>query len=148
MDCRHLIIRLPFSHFSHFGQQAFHYLFRHWFHFCNMTIQLCIAVISPAIQSNTTSDTIVTSMSVTIDRFWIDDRIYWALIQRLTTLWSSFLHTHASVHSHVFTSRCSVMASNTDVPLPLGSPTVPVPQLPASHRRSSQRLNLSSSLSP
>jgi hypothetical protein len=28
-----------------------------------------------------------------------------------------------------------------DVPLPLGSRTVPVPQLPASHSNSSQRLN-------
>jgi hypothetical protein len=34
-------------------------------------------------------------------------------------------HTHASVHSHVFTSRCSVEASTADVPLPLGSRNIP-----------------------
>jgi hypothetical protein len=34
-------------------------------------------------------------------------------------------HTHNSVHSHVCTSCCSVVASNPDVPLLLGSRTVP-----------------------
>jgi hypothetical protein len=68
---------------------------------------------------------IVTWLSVTTEGFYIDHRIYW-------TLWySAWLHfavhsyTHTNVHIHVFTSRCLIAASTVDVPLPLGSRTVP-----------------------
>jgi hypothetical protein len=35
-----------------------------------------------------------------------------SLIQRVATIYNSLSHTHTSVHSHVFTSRCSLVASN------------------------------------
>jgi hypothetical protein len=59
----------------------------------------------------------------------------------------SLIHTTACTkpsHSTVFSSRCLVATSNVDVPLTLGFWTVPMPQLPASNRNSSQRLNCSS----
>jgi hypothetical protein len=34
------------------------------------------------------------------------------LIQRVTTLYSPLLHMHTCIHSHIFTSRCLVAASN------------------------------------
>jgi hypothetical protein len=142
-----LIICLYFSHhlfveFSHFGQQAFHHFFRHWFHFCKMVMQLPNAVFSPANQSNPTSYT-------NCHEYDCDYRQILVWGSRLLDTWLYFTihyHTH-SVHSHVFTSRCSVVTSNADVPFPLSSLTVLMPQLPASHSNSSQRPNLSSSLS-
>jgi hypothetical protein len=91
---------------------------------------------------------ILSSVWVTIDGFWIDDRIYW-------TLWYSewlhfklhcYTHAHTSVHSHVFTSRCSVAASNSGRSASSGFPNYLRPLLQTSHSYSSQRLNLSSSL--
>jgi hypothetical protein len=40
--------------------------------------------------------------------------LFYSLIQRVTTIYNSLLHIHAylSVDSQVFTSRCSVAASN------------------------------------
>jgi hypothetical protein len=50
---------------------------------------------------------ILSRVWVNMDGIWIGNRMYWTLcIQRVTTV-----YTH-SVHSHVFTSRCSVAASN------------------------------------
>jgi hypothetical protein len=55
----------------------------------------------------------------TIDRFWIDDQIYWTLWY---SAWLHFkthyyththMHAHCNVHSHIFTSLCSVAASNS-----------------------------------
>jgi hypothetical protein len=74
-----------------------------------------------------------------------DDRIYWTL---WNSAWLHFTfyyctHTH-SVHSHVFTSRCSVAASNGGRSPYSGLPNCPRPQLPASRSNSSQRPNLSS----
>jgi hypothetical protein len=90
---------------------------------------------------------IVTCMSVTIDKFWIDDWIYWTLwYSTWTTLYNSLLPTEASVHSHVFTSCCSVAASNGGRSPSSGSQNYSRPQLPASHSNSSWELNLSSSL--
>jgi hypothetical protein len=60
-------------------------------------------------------DYIVTCMSVAIDGFWIDDSIY------CTLRYSAWLHF--TVHTHVFTSRCSVAASNDGHSLPFGSAT-------------------------
>jgi hypothetical protein len=54
---------------------------------------------------------------------------------------------HTSVHSHVFASCCSVAASNGGRSTSSGFPNHLRPQLQASHSNSSQRLNLSSSLS-
>jgi hypothetical protein len=67
-----------------------------------------------------------------------------SLIQRVTTLSSSVLHTHALVFI-VFTSRCSVAASNGRRSPSSGFPNCPWPQLPASHSNSSQWPDLSSS---
>jgi hypothetical protein len=53
---------------------------------------------------------------------------------------------HASVHSHVFTSRCLVAAFNGERSPSSGFTNGPRPQLPASNSNSSQQLNLSSSL--
>jgi hypothetical protein len=54
---------------------------------------------------------------------------WWSDYRWVPDLWDSLLqhththtHTHTSVHSHIFTSRCSVAA---DIPLALGSWTVP-----------------------
>jgi hypothetical protein len=55
-------------------------------------------------------------------------------------------HTHASVHSHVFTSRFSVTASNGGRSPSSGIPNCPMAQLPASQTNSSQRLYRSSPL--
>jgi hypothetical protein len=61
----------------------------------------------------------------------------------MTTLYSSLLHTHTSVPSHVFTSCCSVAACNGGHSPSSGFPNYPRPQLPASHSNSSQRPNIS-----
>jgi hypothetical protein len=47
-----------------------------------------------------------------------------SLIQRVTTVYSSLLHTHTSVHTHVFTAVAWQRLPYVDVPLPLGSRTV------------------------
>jgi hypothetical protein len=56
-------------------------------------------------------------------------------------------HTHYCVHSHVFTSRCSVAASNGRRSPSFGFPNYPRASATASHINSSQRLNISSPLS-
>jgi hypothetical protein len=83
---------------------------------------------------------------VTTDGFWIDDRIYWVL------WYSEWLHitadryTHTGDHSQVFISRCCVTVSNGGCSPSYAFPNCPRPQPPASNSNSSQRLNLSSSL--
>jgi hypothetical protein len=77
-----------------------------------------------------------------------EDRAYWTLWSRA---WLHFTihyytHTHSCVHSHVFTSRCSVAAFNNGRSHFSMFPDYPRPQLLASHSNSSQRLNLSISL--
>jgi hypothetical protein len=69
-----------------------------------------------------------------------------SLIQLVTTLYNSLLHAHTNVHSHFFTSHCSVAASNGRRYPSSGFPNYPRRQLPASLSNSSQRLNLSSPL--
>jgi hypothetical protein len=71
-----------------------------------------------------------------------------SLIQCVTTLYSSLLHTHArtSVHSHVCTSRCSVANSIGGHSLSSGFRNYCWPQLSASNSKNSQRPNLNSSL--
>jgi hypothetical protein len=60
-----------------------------------------------------------------------------------------YTDTLSSVHSHIFTSRHSVATSNGRRASSFGFPNYARPQLhvPVSHSNSSQRLNLSSSLS-
>jgi hypothetical protein len=58
----------------------------------------------------------------------------------------SHTHTHTTVHSHIFTSCCSVAASNGRWSPSSRFPNYPWPLLPTSHSNSSQWLNLSSSL--
>jgi hypothetical protein len=91
-------------------------------------------------------------MNVTINGVSIEDRIYWTLWY---SAWLHFTvhyyththtHTHTSVHSHVFTSRCSVAASNSGHSSSSGFPNYLRAQLPANHSTSSRQLNLSSSL--
>jgi hypothetical protein len=86
--------------------------------------------------------------SVTIDGVWIGNRLYW-------TLWYSawlhftvhyYTHTHTSVYSHVFTSRCSVAATNSGRSASSGFPNYPRAWTTSSHRNKSQRLNHSSPL--
>jgi hypothetical protein len=71
----------------------------------------------------------------------IDDGIYWALWCSAWLHFTIHCYTHTSVHSHVFTSRCLVAASNSGHSPSSGFPNYPRPQLPASHSNSSQRLN-------
>jgi hypothetical protein len=83
---------------------------------------------------------------MTIEGFWIDDRIYW-------TLWySSWLHfifhyyTRTIVPTVMSYCRCLVATSNVWRSPSPGFPNYPRPQLPASHSNSSERLNRSSYL--
>jgi hypothetical protein len=81
---------------------------------------------------------------VTINEVWIGNRIYWKLTDRnYKYLRQSDSVTHFKDHCNystykvftVFTNRCLVAASTADIPLPLGSQTVPSLsyQLLASH---------------
>jgi hypothetical protein len=79
--------------------------------------------------------------------FWLDYGIYWTiLIQRVTTPYRSLLNTHTTVHSYVFIAVACYLLPTADVPLPLGSRTVPGSRLPHSKSSSSQHLNPSSPL--
>jgi hypothetical protein len=60
--------------------------------------------------------------------------------QRVTTLYKSQLSTHASVHSYVFIAIACSRLPTADVPLPLGSRIITLPQLPASHSNGWQQL--------
>jgi hypothetical protein len=86
--------------------------------------------------------------SANIEGVLTGDCIYWTLIHRtcLSTLYNSLQHALSSqpaVSSPVVVWQ---RLPTTDVPLPLCSRTIPVPQLPASNSNSSQRLNRSSPL--
>jgi hypothetical protein len=74
---------------------------------------------------------------VTIDGVWISNWIYWTVTLRYSS-WLYFTihyYTHTSVHIHVFTSRCSVAASNGGRSPSSGFPKCPRHQLPASLSR-------------
>jgi hypothetical protein len=78
-----------------------------------------------------TSKDIFTCMSVTVDGLWVDEPIYCILWY---SAWSRFtLHyytnTHTSVHSHVFTCRCSIAVSNSGRCLSSRFANCPRPQL-------------------
>jgi hypothetical protein len=71
------------------------------------------------------------------------------LLDSLISIWLHFTvycHTLASIHSHVFTSRCSVAASNGGRSPSSGFTNCPRAQLPTSHSNSLQWLNCSSPL--
>jgi hypothetical protein len=55
-------------------------------------------------------------------------------------------HTQNSGHSHIFTSRCSIAASNRGCSPYSGFPNYPRPQLTSSHSNGSHPLNRTSSL--
>jgi hypothetical protein len=77
-------------------------------------------------------------------RVWIGVSIYCTCSYSAWLHFTVHCHTHTSVHIHVFTVRYLVAASNgRHSPSPLSSRTIRVPQLPASHSNSSQRLNRS-----
>jgi hypothetical protein len=82
--------------------------------------------------------TLLWSVTMNIDGFWIDDRIYWTLRYSVWLHFTIHYYTHAhttSVHSHVFISRCSVATSNGRRSPSSGFPTYPGPQLPVSHSK-------------
>jgi hypothetical protein len=88
-------------------------------------------------------------MSVTIEGFRIDNRLYWThwYRERLQFTIHYYTHTYTNVHSHI-TSRCSVAASNGGRSLPLGSWTIPASATSFSQQQftttESQRLSTSS----
>jgi hypothetical protein len=89
--------------------------------------------------------------NVTIDGFWLDDRIYWTLWYNawLQCTVHSFTVTHTHTHTYPQSRlhcRCLVAASNGERPPSPGFPNGPRPQLPASNSNSSQRLNRSGCL--
>jgi hypothetical protein len=115
--------------------------------FSNISKILILLFVNILIRRTTTwylLHNILSRVWLTIEGCWIDDRIYWTVIQRVTTIYNSLLHTYTIVHRYVFTSRCSVVASKGGPSPSSGFPNYPRLQLPASRRNSSQ-LNLSSS---
>jgi hypothetical protein len=76
---------------------------------------------------------ILLDVRVTID-WWPD--LFDSLIQRVTTLYSSLLHTHQCPQL-LFHCRCLVAASNGGRSPSSGFPKYPLPQLPASNSDSS-----------
>jgi hypothetical protein len=91
---------------------------------------------------------LIFTRGVTLYGIWIGDRIYWNRLYTACAHTSQFaiIHTHNNVHSHVFTSRCSVAAINGGRYPSSGFPNYPQPQLPAFDSNSSQQLSLSSPL--
>jgi hypothetical protein len=84
----------------------------------------------------------VTCLSVTSDRVWIGNRIYWTLRHVTTNNYDSLTELHnrkiTVSTAHIKFSQFSLAVAwkrlpTTDVLLPLRSRTVPVSQLPASH---------------
>jgi hypothetical protein len=93
---------------------------------------------------------------VTIDGGWIGNWIYWTLTDRNYSNYSAIANSYtlqittAGIKSSQPAQSSPVVAwwrlPTADVPLTLGSRTIPMPELPASHSHSSQRLNRSSPL--
>jgi hypothetical protein len=90
------------------------------------------------------SHNVVTCLSVTLDGFSIDDRIYCSLWYIAWPHLKFTITYTLYVHSYIFTSRCSVAVSNGGYSPSSRFPNCSRPQLPASHTNSPQRLNLSS----
>jgi hypothetical protein len=82
--------------------------------------------------------------SVTVDGFWIDDRIYWTLWYRAWLHFTVHYYTYASAQSRLH-CRCLVTAFNGGRSPSSGFPDCPQPQLLASNSNSLQRLNPSKS---
>jgi hypothetical protein len=89
---------------------------------------------------NAIFDNFTMSMSVTIDGFWIHDRIYWTLWYSAWLLFTVHCYTNTSVHSHASSSCCLVAASSGGWSHSFWFPNCPWPQL-SSHSNRSQQLN-------
>jgi hypothetical protein len=87
-------------------------------------------------------------MWLIVDGDWNGNLICCILKQLVTKFFSTLLHTHtrASIHSHVFTFRCLVTASNFGCFSFSRFPYSSRPRLPVSNFSSSQRLNRNSSV--
>jgi hypothetical protein len=87
---------------------------------------------------------------LTMDGFWIDDRIYWTLWHNVwlhfTVHCYTHTRTHTDVHGHGFTSRCSGAGFNGGRSPSPGFPNCPRAQLQDCHSNGSRQRNFSSSL--
>jgi hypothetical protein len=81
--------------------------------------------------------------SVTVKELRIGDRIHWTLWYSVWLYCTIHYWTHTSVHSHVFTGRCSLAASKGRRSASSWFQNYLQPQLLDSHSNSSQLLNLS-----
>jgi hypothetical protein len=83
---------------------------------------------------------------IIMSRVWVTKDWFIGLLYNSWLHFINHYHKQTSIHSHVFSSRCSVAACNGTRSPSSASPNCSRPQLPASNSDSSQRLKPSSSL--
>jgi hypothetical protein len=69
-------------------------------------------------------------MSANIEGLWFDDSIHCTLQYSPWLNFTVHYYTHSSVCSHIFIATAQLQLPMVDTALPLGSQTIPVPQLP------------------